>query len=130
MIFYAPPRLYLACAIGGAIGWVVYIGLYQLFGIYALAIFAASFTLTFYARVCGVLQKAPVIVFIITGVFPLVPGAAIYNMAYHLFAGNTDAASSYGLAALIAAGTIALGMLFGYTMPKTFFSKIKILAYR
>ena len=114
MIFFAPRRLYVVCAVGGVVSWGVYQALAIPLGPIP-ATFAAAFALTVYARLCGILFKAPAIIFIVVGIFPLAPGAAIYNMAYALFAGDLSAASSYGLSALTTAGAIALGMLFGHT---------------
>jgi len=117
VIFFAPRRLYVACAAGGGLTWIVFLLLSEVLGAEAPAVFAAAFALTVYARLCGRIFKAPAIIFLIVGVFPLAPGAAIYNMAYALFASDVSAAAAYGVRALTAAGAVALGTLFGYTVP-------------
>jgi len=125
VIFFAPRRLYIACAAGGGLTWIVYLLLSETLGAEAPAIFAAAFALTVYARLCGRVFKAPAIIFLIVGVFPLAPGAAIYNMANALFASDLIAASAFGVQALTTAGAVALGTLFGYTIPALYKNKKK-----
>lgn len=117
----APARLYVVCSIGGGLGWVVYLAVLHFAGSAAMGCFVATLVLATYARFASILCKAPVIAFITAGIFPLVPGAGIYYTAYYLFAGNMAMAGTKGWETLIAAGTIALGILFGFAVPQSLY---------
>ncbi len=56
--------------------------------------------------------------FIVTGIFPLVPGAGIYHTAYALVSRNMEAFTLRGMQTLALAGAIALGILIGMGFPK------------
>ncbi len=123
VLFAVPPKRYVLCALGGAVCWVVYLGITRAGGGVALASFLATLVLMLFSRFAGNIARAPVIIFITTGIFPLVPGAAIYHTAYSLFLGNLPAAVRFGMETLVSAGTIALGMLVGYSLPGVLFEK-------
>ena len=81
--FHVPKRHYLAGGLTGAVGWMVYILCFDLLGVTApVAVLIATLPLTLCARFFSVCHKAPVTVFLLPGIFPLVPGAGIYYTAY------------------------------------------------
>ena len=78
VLFACPKRTLPCCALVGAVGWFVY-ELAVLYGADAAAAsLIAIIPLSLAARICAVLLKTPVTVFLLTGIFPLVPGAGIY----------------------------------------------------
>ena len=81
IIFHTPRKERLCCGFTGAVGWLVYVVCVH-FGLdVATASFFATLALAWFARVFAFWRKAPVTVFLITGIFPLVPGAGIYYTA-------------------------------------------------
>ncbi len=121
VLFNAPVKQLLFCSIVGGIAWLLYsIILHFDFSIIA-ASFAAALGLTICARWFSFHCKAPVVVFLIAGFFPLVPGAGIYYTAYHTFAGNYSIAFSKGVETLMIAGAIVMGILCGFSLPKKLF---------
>lgn len=124
ILLQAPRRMYAACAVGGGLSWVVYQLVLRAAGIPAVACFAASLFLTSFARLASVAFRMPVTVFITAGIFPLVPGAGIYYTAYYMFAGNASATAVSGTQTLVVAGTIALGILFGFATPQSWFARL------
>ena len=77
-----PRRHYLACGLTGAVGWMVYIFCVELFALSpAIATLVATLPLTGCARFFAIRHKAPVTIFLLPGIFPLVPGAGIYYTA-------------------------------------------------
>ena len=73
VLFACPKRTLPCCALVGAVGWFVY-ELAVLYGADAAAAsLIAVIPLSLAARICAVLLKAPVTVFLLTGIFPLVP---------------------------------------------------------
>ena len=74
--------------------------------------------LTLLSRMLSIALKMPSTVFIVTGIFPLVPGAGIYHTAYALVSRNMEAFTLRGMQTLALAGAIALGILIGMGFPK------------
>ena len=60
-------------------------------------------------------------VFLISGIFPLVPGAGIYWTAYYLVTGQMGQAVSSGFVAVKAAVAIVLGIVFVFEIPNSVF---------
>ena len=89
ILFTAPKKEIIFCGLTGAFGWIVYY-LFTHNGMHlVLASGIATFCLTILARRFAVIRKTPVTVYLLAGIFPLVPGAGIYYTAYYLFIGNT-----------------------------------------
>ena len=121
VLFGAPPRHFLYCGLTGAFGWWVYLVGMQLNGSHIVSTFAATFLFTSLSRWFSTIRRTPTIVFLICGIFALVPGAAIYSTAYYLFAGQDFLVLQSGGLALKLAVSIALGISFAYALPSRLF---------
>ena len=75
ILFHVPPRQYLACGLTGAAGWVVYTLMMQAQPSVVVASLVAVLPLTALARLFSTRRKAPITLFLLCGIFPLVPGA-------------------------------------------------------
>ncbi len=119
LVFAVPKREYLTCGLIGAVGWAVYALAINCGQEPALASLIASIPLTALARFFAIRHKAPVTVFLITGIFPLVPGAGIYYTAYY-FIMNDPMLAQKGMETLQIALALALGMtiVLGMPLPK------------
>lgn len=118
ILFHAPRRSYISCALCGGISW----GTFLLFSSIGLAEFPASMlaivVLTLAARILAVAQKMPATVFIVCGIFPIVPGAGIYHTAYGLMTGDMEQFGRYGAETVALAGAIAIGIIAGMAIPQ------------
>ena len=124
ILFNAPRKEVVCCGLTGALGWVVYYTMTQQ-GIHlVLASLVATFCLTVLSRAFAVIRKSPVTVYLLPGIFPLVPGAGIYYTAYYLFNGNTEMSGFKGLETLEIAGAIVFGIIFGFGIPQGWFHKL------
>ncbi len=124
ILFTAPKKEILFCGLTGAFGWIVYY-LFTNHGMHlVLASAIATFCLTILARCLAVIRKNPVTVYLLAGIFPLVPGAGIYYTAYYLFIGNTQMSGYKGLETLEIAGAIVFGIIFGFGIPQSLFHKL------
>ena len=113
ILFHAPKKEWLACGISGTIGWILYCILHDLgFGIIPCN-FAATVGLTLFSRWMAAYRQAPVSVFLVPGIFPLVPGAGIYYTAYYFFMEDPARGSEMLLDTMAAAGSITVGIIFG-----------------
>ena len=122
IIFHTPRLEYLFCGITGGVGWLVYlICMYANLGVVAASFFV-TVALAWFSRVFAFCRKTPVTVFLITGIFPLVPGAGIYYTGYHLFMSDNSQALLKGLETIKIAVAIALGIGIVLSLPAFFFT--------
>ena len=100
VLFGCPRKSLLFCGLVGAVGWFVYELAVMLGADSAAASLLAVIPLTLLTRVFAIVLKMPVTVFLLSGIFPLVPGAGIYYTAYYFIQGNNALALSNGCVAL------------------------------
>ena len=105
ILFACPRRSLPTCALVGAMGWFVY-ELCVMLGLGTAA-----------ARVFAILQKTPVTVFLLSGIFPLVPGAGIYYTAYYFIQGDNALALSNGISTFKVAVALAVGISLVLSIP-------------
>lgn len=121
VLFHAPRKELFFCGLTGAVGWIVYIiCMNHKIGV-ATASLLATFVLTILSRILSVVRKNPVTMFLIPGIFPLVPGAGIYYTAYYLIMNEMKSFSQKGTETFLIAGAIALGIVFGFAIPQAVF---------
>ncbi|MDD6211984.1 MAG: threonine/serine exporter family protein [Clostridiales bacterium] len=113
ILFYVPKKQYLYCGLTGAIGWIIYCALNDLGFSLAFSNFIATLVLTVFSRAMAIIRKTPITVFLVPGIFPLVPGAGIYYTAYYIFMNNPQQAGVKALETVTVAGAITLGILIG-----------------
>lgn len=121
VLFGIPRKHYLACALDGAVGWAAYELAVMLGQGPAMAALLAAIPLTLLARVFAITLKAPVTVFLLCGIFPLVPGAGIYYTAYYFILNNNELFMQNGVNTLKTAVALAIGisLVLGLPLPKT-----------
>lgn len=88
VLFHVPQRHYIRCAAVGGVGWLVYLLAMALGAGCVSATLAASVPLALLSRWYAVMARAPATVFLLCGIFPLVPGAGIYYTAYYFVSGQ------------------------------------------
>ncbi len=120
ILYGVPKSCYLSCAATGCICWLVYSLLLGRCGA-TLACFAATFAVTVLARGLAVCKKCPVLVFLIPGIFPMIPGAGIYWTAYYLVMDQVAEALSTGYDAVKCAAALVLGIVLAFEIPQRFF---------
>ncbi len=108
-VFSCPYKFIFICCTEAALCWAVYLICIS-FGL--SSVWASFFGAVFVDLASQILArrlKAPVIIFLIIGVLPLVPGYGIYKVAYDMFTGGNVAASLTN--ALLLAGAVALAVI-------------------
>ena len=88
VLFSAEKKQLFFCGLTGALGWIVYLICLQYHTDNAIANLIATFALTLVARILSAVRRTPVTVFLLTGIFPLVPGAGIYYTSYYFIMGD------------------------------------------
>lgn len=104
----------------GGIGWLFYLDFTEKMGP-VIATFISVLVITFLSRIFAVIRKAPVTIFLVSGIFPLVPGVGIYYTSYYFIMEDFTQAVSKGVETLKIALAIALGIMFILSIPQAFF---------
>lgn len=118
--FQVPRRHYLACALTGAAGWLAYLLLTAAGMAAPAATLLAALPLAALARLFAARHKAPMTLFLLCGIFPLVPGAGLYRTAYAFLRGDSAAFAAEGGQTLLVAIALALGiaLVCGWPLPR------------
>ena len=110
---------YRFCLAGGC-GWICYKLLLAGCGLFGSTFFA-TVLVVFLSRLSAVRRHCPVTIFLVAGIFPLVPGAGIYWTAYYVVTDQLAKASDRGFQTLKIAVAIVLGILFVFEFPQKWF---------
>ena len=108
VLFHVPAAFYLRCGIIGGCGWL----------------FCATVLVVFLSRLSAVVRRCPVTLFLVPGIFPLVPGVGIYWTAYYLVTDRSALASQQGSTTLRSAVAIVLGILLVLELPQGLFRRL------
>lgn len=120
ILYNVPRKFYLCAAFTGMAGWFCYY-LTVPFTNTAVASFFGAVGVVLVSRIFAVWKKCPITVFLISGIFPLVPGAGVYYTMYYLVSNELTMAAIKGLESLKIAFGIVLGIVFIVTIPKKWF---------
>lgn len=121
VVFNVPRRFYMYCGLTGMTGWLTYCLLVQHMSP-TLSTFFGTMVIVLMSRVLAVWRKCPITVFLISGIFPLVPGTYVYYTAYYFVRNSLSMAADKGITALKLAFAIVLGIVFIVSIPRQFFS--------
>ena len=122
LLFGVPKKYYLYCGGIGAAGWLMYKLMLEMAGLsIAVSVFLATVVIVLLSRYAAVFEKCPATVFLITGIFPVVPGAQIYWATYYLVTDQLHAAFDSGFLALKIMVSIVLGIVVVFEIPYKFF---------
>lgn len=124
ILFNVPGKEYIPCGITGAAGWLCYLIVFEIYPSPVMASLMATMVLTWMSMYLAVYRSKPASVFLICGIFPLVPGAGIYYTAYHLIMGNNDLSVNEGIKTIKIAAAIALGIMMSSLIPYSFFRQL------
>ncbi len=128
VVLNAPKKEYILCAVNGAIAWLSYLLMKEMGAGVTMACMVSTFVITLISRVFSAIRKNPSTVFLVTAIFPLVPGAGIYYTVYYLIMEDFSAAGSKAMETFEIAGGIVLGIIFGFLIPQGIFGKLASLS--
>lgn len=106
------------CALGGVLAYVVmYLTAYMFHNNY-LAYFLGTVSAALYAEIMARIRKYPAISYLVVSIFPLVPGAGVYNAMRYAVDGNMIDFANTGMQTAAIAGVMAVGILLVSTTVK------------
>ncbi len=112
VLFGVPRSHYLDAGMCGMLGWLLYLVLLRYTAFSPVeTMFCATAFVTIIALIQSTACKCPITVFLICGIFPLVPGAGIFWTSYNIVSNQFPDAISTGFVALKATVAIAFGIL-------------------
>ncbi len=126
ILFNAPKSEYFFCSLNGTIGWTSYIIATNKGLSVIISSLISTFLLTIIGRILSSRRKKPLTLFLIPGIFPIVPGAGIYYTSYYFIMNDFNKFASKGFETFKISGAIVLGILFGLIIPQKWFHKISI----
>ena len=98
-------------ALGGALGWLVYLLVGFIWPNDVFQYFIAAMFIAAYAELFARWHKVPAILYLVVASIPLVPGSGIYYTMEYCIRGNTADFMSQGIHTISIAGAIAMGIL-------------------
>ena len=124
IIYGIDRKFFIYCGAGGAVGWMVYLLLGKMSHSEAFRIYCAAAVVALLAHIFARVFKAPVTIYLIPGILPLVPGLGMYRTVYYMIEADTAMASRYFQTTMEVAGCIALAIFTMDTFFKLLFGVI------
>lgn len=125
VLFQVPKRYLLLTGVTGAVGWFVQLTMTELLENQVFVAFLAAFSVAVVSQIFARISKAPVTLYLVTGILPLVPGIGMYRTVHYLLQGNNKETSHYFAYTLQVAGMIALAIFVVDSFFKVVFQRQK-----
>jgi len=110
VLFHVPRKYLLPAGLTGAGGWLLELLIMNQTENAMMSAFLSAAFVAVISQLLARIFKAPVTVYLVPGILPLVPGVGMYRMVYYLLQENGEAASYYFSYTLQVAGMIALAV--------------------
>lgn len=110
VLFQVPKKNLVLAGVTGAAGWFLELVAEEVSGNALLSYFLAAFLVAILSQIFARVSKAPVTLYLVTGILPLVPGVGMYRTVYYLLQSNHELTSYYFSYTLQIAGMIALAI--------------------
>ena len=122
VIFGVPRKNYVQTAIVATIGWVAYLALFRFTVLGpAISTFVATVIVASLARIFASWFRTPSTIYLIPGVFPMIPGGGIFWTTFFLVSSRLGLALHAGMLALEVTAAIVLGIVLVSALPKNLF---------
>ncbi len=116
IIFDIPYRYVVFSGLAGAGGWLVYLLMEKYVGVEPLSMFLAALLVSIASHCMARRLKAPVTVFLVGGILPLVPGIGMYRIVYFLITQDMEMLSLTLSSTLQTAAMIAIAIFVSDTV--------------
>lgn len=126
ILFGSPRKEYLHAGIIGAAGWLVYLLMARFTPAGpTISTLIAAVIVCIMSRMAAVRRRCASTVFLLCGIFPLVPGAGIFWFTYYLSSGQFQLSLTTGFAAIKIALALVLGIILAMEIRQSVFSPKK-----
>lgn len=110
VLFQVPKKNLVLAGVTGAGGWLVELVMEEVLHGSIVSSFLAALLVAVLSQIFARVSKAPVTLYLVTGILPLVPGVGMYRTVYYLLQSNHELTSYYLSYTLQIAGMIALAV--------------------
>lgn len=110
ILFSVPRKFLMACGVVGMIGWWIYLASERVMTSIPATLLAA-FSITVLGLVFARFYKAPVTLFSVSGIVPLVPGGLAYDAMRYFVDNDYSLALQLSAKTLMTSGAIAMGLI-------------------
>ncbi len=122
ILFNVPKKYYIWCGITGVAGWMMYCIMETMSSV-TTASFIGTMVVVLMSRVLAVYKKCPITIFLVSGIFPLIPSSNVYYTAYYLFQNEVGMAVDRGMLAIKVAFAMVMAIVFVVSIPKEKFER-------
>lgn len=112
VLFNAPRKSLVQCGLVGMFGWILYYVLVDHGMDIVPATVLASMLVAVLSHICARVFKTPIIIFIVSGIIPLVPGGIAYDAMRHFVENDYNTAVQLSAKVMLLSGGIAIGLMF------------------
>ena len=110
IIFDMPKNLLKYATLVGVLSWIIYSYLLYIKVDIVLQAFITGLVVAAMSHILARTLKAPVTIFLVPGILPLVPGGPIYRSVYYFINDNSGLGNTYFTQTLQIAGAIAMSI--------------------
>lgn len=125
IMFNTSPKQLPFCGFVGSLGWLVYLISLNFSPSVVMASFFASLIVSIFAFVFSTFRRAPVTIFQIPGIIPLVPGMGMYQTLSAVITNDYEQVGYYFLETIQIAGAIAVAMTLVFALHALFKQQFK-----
>lgn len=125
VIFNVPRKNLIYCGFVGVIGWMIYFILTEHGMDVVNASFFSAFVIAIVSHLYARRFKMPMIIFIIGGIIPLVPGGMAYNAMRNVVEADYIQGLQYGFKAFLITGAIVIGLVFAEVLIQLIFRSVR-----
>lgn len=125
VFFHVPKNELLFCGGIGALGWLIYLICLNFNSSPIVATFVAGLIVSQGSIILAKIRKTPVTIFLISGIIPTVPGAAIYQTMYAMLREDYTEALTHASFAFQCSAAIAGAIVVTTMLPLIFSKKTK-----
>ena len=110
ILFRVNERNVPAAAIGGGIGWIVYLAMFNWSDNLFFSYLVASIAVCLWAEIIARILKAPSNIYLVPGIIPLIPGGSLFYTTKAIVEGDWQAFFDFGLNTVWITFGMAAGM--------------------
>ena len=110
LLLEVPQKHIIHAGIAGAVCWLSYLTVLEMGYSLIAAAFWSSIFVALLSHSFARMFKAPVTVFLLSGILPTVPGASIYRSVYYLIQGASSLSNVYFMETLQISGAMAMAI--------------------
>jgi uncharacterized membrane protein YjjB (DUF3815 family) len=111
LLFNIRGKKLIVAAVGGIVSWALFLVLRRFIENEALCYLIVSISLSVYSEIMARVLKTPTTTFITVSLIPLIPGGSLYYTMASAFEGNMESFVGKGIATLMLAAALALGII-------------------